>query len=180
MNASAEVLRLSHPDGREYFLGVTFCFTHDWASVEAYHLLNGRDSEQRVWLAEWQANYEPPNKFDPGHVQIGSGRIELEGASLRGIGIGSLLMLPLVRWIKSRPEAVPVANIDLAGEDATTPEERDRRNRFYEKLGFTFHYSNDKTRGISTRMLSSQLIQPAFRLSRGWCVESIEQHGCVF
>ena len=180
MNANAEVLRLSHPDGREHFLGATFCFTHDWASVEAYHLLNGRDSEQRMRLAKWQANYEPPNEFDPGYVQIGNGRIELAGDSLRGIGIGSLLMLPLVRWIKSRPEAVPVANIYLAGEDAITPEERDRRNRFYEKLGFTFSYSDDKTRGISTKMLSSQLIQPAFTLSQGWRVESIEQDGCVF
>jgi GNAT superfamily N-acetyltransferase len=132
-------------------------------------------------VARWTATYEPPMSGDPGHVWIGDGRIDLEIESLRGIGIGSLLMLPLVRWAKERPCNVTVVPISLAGPDADTEEKRCRRNRFYEKLGFKFNYADDeKTYGEALEMPVSELITPDFKMSRGWRVASLSATGKVF
>jgi len=89
-------------------------------------------------------------------------------------------MRPLVLWIKSHAATVPVVPINLAADDAATTQMRDVRNRFYEKLGFKFAYSDNDTWGKSIPMQSSALLVPALQLSRGWAVESIDGKGQIF
>ena len=151
------------------------------AVLGAYYAGNCAGIEVDKQVAFWGASYEAPNKCDKGHTQLGNGRIDMEIEALRGIGLGSLLMRPLVLWIKSQAASVPVVPINLAGDDAKTAWEKDIRNRFYEKLGFKFAYRDeDCTWGESFQMLSAELIVPAFQLSRGWGVDSLEGAGEIF
>ena len=177
-----ERLRLRHHDGREHFVNVVFStFNQREAVLGAYYGGNCEGIEVDKKLVFWCASYEPPCLNDKGHTRLGDGRIDLEIEALRGIGLGSLLMRPLVLWIKSRAASVPVVPIDLAADDARTTRERDVRNRFYEKLGFQFEYCDaDRSWGASLPMLSSSLIVPAVQLSRGWVVDSVSGVGEIF
>jgi hypothetical protein len=94
---------------------------------------------------QWRADFEPPvPECDPGQVSIEGGRIDLNVARLRGIGLGSLLMRPIIQWIKERP-SVPVAPINLSADDAQSESSKGIRNRFYEKLGIEFDYKDGGT-----------------------------------
>jgi len=110
---------------------------------------------------------------------IGDGRIDLISTSLQGIGLGSLLMRPIILWIKKHAE-VPVAPINLSADDAQTTKARDIRNHFYEKLGFNFNYRDDKAWGESMPLNSHSLIAPGVRLSGDWTFESISNIGAIF
>ena len=182
MEEKIERLRLWHQDGREHFVDVAFSSPNQHVAVlGAYYGGNCPGIEVGKRIALWSASYESPLLGDDGYTQLGDGRIDLEIDALRGIGLGSLLMRPLVLWIKSRAASVPVVPIDLSADDAGTTRERDVRNRFYEKLGFEFAYSDqDRTWGASLPMLSSALILPAVQLSRGWVVDSVDGVGEVF
>lgn len=177
-----ELIRVWHPDGREHQLLVVFGHGPAAAMVGAMYDSGCANVAQGTRVASWKATYEPPTEWDDGQLWFGDGRIDIDIGELRGIGIGSLLMLPLVRWAKERPDDVPVVPINLAGPDAKTNGERDRRNQFYEKLGFTFDYKDNKTHGTSYKMLASALVTPAFKMSRkgGWSVESLSPTSGVF
>jgi GNAT superfamily N-acetyltransferase len=150
------------------------------ALLRACYLDGCTDIEKEAEIVDWCATYEPPNRCDPGQAMLGDGRIDLKIPALRGIGLGSLLMRPLVSWIKFHEKAVPLATINLSADDAVTDRARDVRNRFYEKIGFRLNYKDDKKWGESFPMSSTDLIIPEFRVSEGWCVESIEGKGEVF
>ena len=178
---SKETIRLWHPDGREHKLTVLFASATEKAIIGAMYEGGSSAIERGTRVALWTATYEPPNENDPGHLWLVAGRIDIEVESLRGIGLGSLLMLPLVRWAKERPGDVPVVPVSLAGPDADTEEKRCRRNRFYEKLGFFFDYEDDdQTFGESRPMCASALITPDFKMSRPWQVRSLSSTGRVF
>jgi GNAT superfamily N-acetyltransferase len=121
-------------------------------------------------VAFWSVTWEGPAGSDLGHVAIGDGRIDIEVEALRGIGLGSLIMGVLITCVQALP-SLDVCPIDLSAEDAATPQARDRRNQFYEKLGFRFRYYDDKTWGHSLSIKSHQLIPPPFTLRPGWRVE---------
>lgn len=176
-----ETIRIWHPDGREHQLTVLFASSPAGAVIGAVYVGGTDPTDPGETVARWTATYESPMNGDPGHVWIGNGRIDLEIESLRGIGIGSLLMLPLVRWAKERPCNVTVVPINLAGSDADTEAKRCIRNRFYEKLGFVFNYEDDgQTFGKARKMPVSELITPDFKMSRGWQVASLSATGKVF
>lgn len=175
-----EMLLLWHPDGQEHQVQVCFAASKVEARLGACYVA-GSAANPGSLVVEWSAFYESPYRDDPGYAALGEGRIDLEIASLRGIGLGSLLMRPLVTWIKSHSCPVPIMPINLAADDAKTTRERDMRNRFYEKLGFRFDYENDaKSYGQSYQLQSLDLIIPVFRLSRQWQVESVGGAGEVF
>lgn len=175
-----ERIRVWHPDGREHQLLALFGEGPQRAIVGAMYESGCANVAEGTGIARWEATYVSPAGADNGHVWFGNGRIDIEIESLRGIGIGSLLMLPLVRWAKTRPRNVPVVPINLAGPDAKTGDERDRRNRFYEKLGFRFDYKDDQAHGSAREMLASELITPTFKMSQGWSVESLSPTSPVF
>lgn len=177
-----EQIRVWHRDGREHRLLVAFGHGQIAAMVGAMYEGGCANVATGTTVAVWQVTYEPPNEWDDGQVWIGNGRIDIEVEELRGIGLGSLLMLPLVRWAKQRPGNVPVVPISLAEPDAKTDDERDRRNGFYEKLGFEFDYKDDRIHGSAREMLASKLVIPPFKMSRkgGWSVESLSPTSSVF
>lgn len=181
MEPKQVTLRLWHSDGLEHRVFVHFAPNKFQAELYAIYVSGNAGIECGVQIVEWCATYESPNRHDIGCAQLGNGRIDLEIDSLRGIGLGALLMLPLVSWIKSQPSVVPLAPINLAADDAKTLQERERRNRFYEKLGYTFIYEDtDHTWGESRPMTSSELVIPNWCLSNGWEVETIDGAGGIF
>jgi GNAT superfamily N-acetyltransferase len=175
-----EKLRIHHPNGIEHIVLVAFATVEGTALLRAYYLDGCTDIEKEAEIVDWCATYETPNRFGPGQAMLGDGRIDLKIHALRGIGLGSLLIRPLVSWIKSHEKAVPIVPIDLSADDAETDDKRDMRNRFYEKMGFSFDYKDGKKWGESLPMVSTDLITPKFCLSRGWIVESIEGTGEIF
>lgn len=175
-----EQLRLTHCTGREHVITVSVNRTPDRCELMAIYNHGNTGAQQGATIARWSASREPPvDGIDPGYVMIGDGRIDIELEHLRGLGLGSLLMQPLIRWIKSFPPS-PVAPIDLSADDAPTPNAQAIRNRFYEKLGFEFDYKDGGTWGESRSMNSDRLTVPRFRLSEGWMVESISNTGSIF
>lgn len=181
MEPKQETLRLWHPDGLVHLVVVLFASDECQAILCAKYNSGNAGIESGVQIVEWNASYENPNRYDSGCAHLGNGRIDLEIASLRGIGLGSLLMRPLVSWIKSHPSAVPLASINLDANDAKTQQERDIRNRFYEKLGYTFTYEDTAgTWGESRPMLSSELVIPKWRLSKRWQVDTNDSTGEIF
>lgn len=177
---NAECVRIWHACGDEHRLTVSFGGSPYEVLIRAMYEGGCADLQQGAEVALWRATYEPPTTSDDGHLWLGDGRIDLVIDSLRGLGIGSLLMRPLIRWAKALPCNVPVVPINLQWSDARTDLERERRNRFYEKLGFVFEYKDrGQTFGAARPMLVSDLITPEFKMSRGWQVESISGSGSV-
>jgi GNAT superfamily N-acetyltransferase len=136
-------------------------------------------------VASWVVDYEGPalgddgTVFDEGRVFLSTKRIDILAPELRGFGLGSLLMRPIIMWIKEQP-SVPVGTIQLSADDASTQEAMLNRNSFYEKLGFKFNYKGDGTYGSSERLLSHSLVTPSYGLSRNWVVLSLANEGNVF
>ena len=174
-----EELKIHSPNGIEHTINVSIQWTWNCIFLTAVYVDGGSGIHPDTKVAQWSAAYEDRNEFDAGQVMIGDGRIDLEIESLQGIGLGSLLMLPIIRWIKQKPP-VPVALINLSAEDAKTTKAQKRRNRFYEKLGFEFDYQDSGIWGESRPMTSDKLITPIFKLSNGWKVESVDCVNSVF
>ncbi len=176
-----EHVDFQHPNGEHHVLAFMFWSCPEIAIVAAAYVVGSAPIQPDTKVALWRASYEPPAGSDRGHVWFGDGRIDLEVECLRGIGIGSLLMLPLIRWAKAMPYDVPVVPINLKSDDAEVLDARDRRNRFYEKLGFVFNYGDDeRTYGEAREMAVSNLITPSFTASRGWKATSVFGAGKVF
>lgn len=124
-------------------------------------------------VADWRADYEAPLPgIDEGYVDIGQGRVDILIKELRGIGLGSCLMSLIVCWARRLP-SVPVVPIQLSGDDALSVAARQRRNQFWEKLGFCFDYQDGGEWGQSRRMLNHELIDPGFQLAKGWMIKEI-------
>lgn len=123
-------------------------------------------------VACWPVTISLPVSGDAGHVWIGNGRIDIEVPELRGLGLGSLFMWLLITWIQQHPN-LPVVSISLSEEDARSSLERDRRNRFYERLGFTFDYQDDREWGTSNPIHSHDLKCPEPKLKNGWRIEPL-------
>jgi GNAT superfamily N-acetyltransferase len=81
-------------------------------------------------------------------VSLIAGAVFLDPPKLRGQRVGTYLMSEIVAWAKQWPDAV-VLPIELV-EGQAQGENKDRRNRFYERYGLVFEYC-DETRqeGIS-------------------------------
>src|SRR5205085_300868 len=81
-------------------------------------------------------------------VSLVKGALFLDPQGLRGQRIGAYLMNEIVTWAQQWPEAV-VAPIKLRSGQAEE-ENRTRRNRFYERFGLVFGYSDPEHReGVS-------------------------------
>lgn len=92
----------------------------------------------------------------------------------RGMRIGSLLMNEVVKWVKQWPDA-KVNRITIIEGDASE-ENKDRRNRFYERFGVVFSYRDDKKEaGRSVPMRVSQLTEnDSFLKNNGGNIESVD------
>lgn len=156
------------PNEKWFKFAISFADSGDRLKVSVLYLGGSVSLASGTEVASWAASYEPsshPHGNDPGHADIGEGRRDVL-EEFRGIGIGSYLMHFLIGWVKNRPE-VPVVEIDLIQPDATS-DNRDRRNRFWEKLGFTFDYNDGKSWGRSHGLMTGSLIQPPRQLAAEW------------
>jgi GNAT superfamily N-acetyltransferase len=180
---NTERIRLTHTSGDTHEITVSFCVEDFRVELTAIYEQGAANLRRGDVIAQWESEYLPPSPHgDRGQVTISGidGRIDILFEALRGFGLGSFLMHPIVSWIKKRQVSVPVAGITLSGDDARTDRERDIRNRFYEKLGFQFEYKGNKNYGESIPMDSHNLVTPPARLSDGWQWISIENPNSIF
>lgn len=92
----------------------------------------------------------------------------------KGMRIGCLLMNEVVKWVKQWPDA-KVNRITIIEGDASE-ENKDRRNRFYERFGVVFSYRDDKKEaGRSVPMRVSLLTEnDSFLKKNGGNIEPID------
>ena len=84
------------------------------------------------------------------------GAVFLDLPGLEGQRIGTYLMNEIVRWAQQWPDAT-VCSVEL-GELQAYPENKERRNRFYEQFGLVFDYRDtDHKNGLSRPMLAAEL-----------------------
>ncbi|WOB73984.1 GNAT family protein [Achromobacter xylosoxidans] len=167
MNKSGKIeIKANGPNGECYFFDYMWSITEDRCTVEIRYQRGTAGLPRDTEVLKWAANYD-------GSVDIGEGDRRVHEV-FRGIGLGSLAMWVLVTWAKKRAGEVSVATILLSAEHAATASARDRRNRFWEKLGFTFDYHDDKSWGQSRPMTTASLVVPQFTLACGWQLEEIE------
>jgi GNAT superfamily N-acetyltransferase len=92
--------------------------------------------------------------------ELGSGfggALFLDPARLRGHRIGTYLMSQIVTWAKRWPDAA-VRSIQLLPNQAQA-DNRERRNRFYERFNLTFDYDDPSCEtGRSRAMLAGDLV----------------------
>lgn len=73
----------------------------------------------------------------------------------RGRGIGSYAFGKVVEWGKENyPDCSPLP-LELAYRDAADPENRDRRNRFYERFGFRMQYHNSENKNTGHAVIEN-------------------------
>lgn len=85
-----------------------------------------------------------------------SGAVFLDLPNLMGNRIGTYLMNEIVLWVKHWPDA-KVRSISLLDLQAQ-PDNKERRNRFYEQFGLNFKYTDkDHKEGTSMEILAKEL-----------------------
>lgn len=89
-------------------------------------------------------------------VSLVSGAVFFDPAELRGQRIGTYLMNEIVTWAKQWPNAT-VQSVELLAGQAQE-DNKDRRNRFYERFGLVFDYRDPEHReGVSKPMPAEAL-----------------------
>lgn len=81
------------------------------------------------------------------------GWIMVQPDECKGRGIGSYAFGKVVGWGKENyPDYSPLS-LELAYKDAEDPENRDRRNRFYERFGFEMRYDNPEKKNTGKAVI---------------------------
>lgn len=85
------------------------------------------------WINTFQLCIDHNEKI----VRFGpSGNLMIRAEDLRGLGIGTFLWHLLIKWAKSKVPDYDVYRIEISSVDATE-DNRERRNHFFQKHGFT-------------------------------------------
>lgn len=86
------------------------------------------------------------------------GAVFLDLAGLEGHRIGTYLMNEIVAWVRQWPEAA-VNTIHLRSEQAVG-ENTERRNRFYERFGIEFDYSDPEHHAGHSKPMQASALKP--------------------
>lgn len=93
---------------------------------------------------------------------------------LRGVRFGTYLFNIIVGWAKQWPLAV-VNSISLSEVDAY-PENRLRRNRFYEQFGLVFDYTDAQCKGGKSRTMPASDLQQVTTWEQNVTVRGVHEH----
>lgn len=128
------------------------------ASIRIYWETIGPRHSRRV-LGNWffGGSYSRGFGGDPS-VSLVLGSVFLDPAELRGQRIGTYLMNEIVMWAKQWPDAT-VRPIGLAAGQAQE-DNKDRRNRFYERFGLVFDYQDPEHREGRSRPMLAETLTP--------------------
>lgn len=96
----------------------------------------------------WGATYNPGGSDEKGRIRLSNGFITLPEC-LQGRRVGTWIMNEIIKWASQWPNA-EVQPIRLR-KDQAYPENKARRNKFYEKFGFAVGLDTDE--GSSQRNL---------------------------
>ncbi|WP_068638861.1 GNAT family N-acetyltransferase [Thauera butanivorans] len=136
-----ENYRRDDRDGQMYEASIRLSYQ----TIEPKHSLRSRIS------GSFEGSYSRGFREGEASVSLIGGALFLDPAELRGQRIGTYLMNEIVVWAQQWPEA-KVRPIKLLSGQAEE-ENRDRRNRFYERFGLVFAYSDPEHReGMSKSM----------------------------
>ena len=136
-----ESYRLDDRDGQVYEASIRLSYQ----TIEPKHSLRSRVS------GDFKASYSRGFREGEASVSLVDGALFFDPIELRGQRIGTYLMNEIVVWAQQWPEA-RVRSIKLLSGQAQE-DNRARRNRFYERFGLRFHYTDPEHReGVSLPM----------------------------
>lgn len=141
-----ESYRRDDRDGQMYEASIRLSYQ----TIEPKHSLRSRVS------GSFEGSYSRGFREGEASVSLVGGALFFDPTELRGQRIGTYLMNEIVVWAQQWPEA-KVRSIKLLSGQAEE-ENRDRRNRFYERFGLVFAYSDPEHReGVSKPMPVKEL-----------------------
>ncbi|MCQ9730191.1 hypothetical protein LM497_30075 [Pseudomonas aeruginosa] len=141
-----ESYRLDDRDGQVYEASIRLSYQ----TIEPKHSLRSRVS------GDFKASYSRGFREGEASVSLVDGALFFDPIELRGHRIGTYLMNEIVTWAQQWPEA-RVRSIKLLSGQAQE-DNRARRNRFYERFGLKFVYSDpEHEEGVSKPMPVKEL-----------------------
>lgn len=135
------------PDGQ--LMEATISFSYE--QIKEYH------RDLAGYKNEFHASYTAyTNTVSLTARSNSTGLVALDLSGLKGNRIGTYFFTEIVNWVKQWPEASVNQVHLLRGQ--SHKENRERRNRFYERYGLEFDYEDhDHCAGISKPMLAADL-----------------------
>lgn len=122
----------------------------------SYQTIERKHSFRSPVSGSFDASYSRGFLEGEASVSLVDGALFFDPAELRGQRIGTYLMNEIVVWAQQWPEA-RVRSIKLLSGQAQD-DNRARRNRFYERFGLKFAYSDpDHEEGVSKPMPAKEL-----------------------
>lgn len=167
-----EILTILGPAGQLHKISLTITNNESSLTISATYESGDLTVPRGTTIINWTSYYEAPLGESTGFIDIGAGSRCIELLELRGIGLGSFFMATIIYWTTNFPD-LPVAPIYMSIDHARTPAAKNSRNRFWTKLGFELDLDETNSFGKSKPMSSSQLIQPDFKLAKGWRIEEM-------
>lgn len=122
----------------------------------SYQALEPKHSMRSSVSGSFCGNYSRRFLEGESSVSLVSEALFIDPAELRGQRVGTYLMNEIVTWAQQWPEATVKPITLLSGQ--AEEENRDRRNRFYERFGLVFAYVDPERReGVSKPILVKEL-----------------------
>lgn len=122
----------------------------------SYQTIEPKHSRRSPVSGSFNGSYSRGFLEGQASVSLVGGALFFDPIELRGQRIGTYLMNEIVVWARQWPDAM-VSSIELLSGQAEE-ENRDRRNRFYERFGLVFVYSDPEHReGVSKPMPAKEL-----------------------
>jgi GNAT superfamily N-acetyltransferase len=157
-----EALHTDRPDGPPSDALIverveTVCLCKDGTAADAqirisFQRLNSAGARGPNECGFFDGRYVRGFGEEPADLSLTGGAVEVP-YPLRGKGIGTYFMNEVVTWGKQWPDA-EVRQIKLSPRDGT-PENKDRRNRFYEQFGLKLIFSDPEHRGGRSSVIKS-------------------------
>lgn len=113
-----------------------------------YRVLNIHESQASGWFG---ASYDKNrNEFSIISDDYSSGALFLDPKQIRGYKIGTYIMSQIIMWAKHNYPDAKLKTIFLF-ENQADPENKERRNRFYEQFGIEFNYENEEKKSGTSK-----------------------------
>jgi GNAT superfamily N-acetyltransferase len=129
---------------------------YDASICLSYQMIEPKHSHRPPVSGSFEASYALGFCGGKASVSLVDGALFLDPAELRGQRIGTYLLNEIVLWAQQWPDAKvePIKILSGQAED----ENRARRNRFYERFGLVFAYTDSEQReGVSNSMRVKEL-----------------------
>jgi len=138
----------------------SFSNTNCDANIAIYFSRIGQSPTKEISFKAWyDKSYIPHFGEQTPTICLTNNDVIIRDNKYKGLRLGTLAFSYIVLWAKQFPHA-NIKKISLSDTDAVDEENKERRNKLYEKIGLRFEYSDSNAKsGNSIDMLASSLVE---------------------